>query len=390
MHVQQKIFLLLPVTLLSASIFAKEKLMAEPTYHISSKSIYTFPTGITPAQIKHAYGIDNIANQGDGQTIAILAAYDHPNIEADLAVFNTTFGLPECTTDNGCFSKIYARDGIPEVKPQWAVEIALDVEWAHAIAPKAKIMLVEAADSSFDELSHAARVAAKKGADVVSMSWGAPEFSNESDYNRSFNVRHITYVAAAGDKSFSRLYPAASPYVLSVGGTKLKMDNGGNYISEKGWHKSNGGLSRYQKQLNYQRRFPIPHNKYDRRGVPDVAYHADEDTGFAVYNSVAYKNQSGWLVMGGTSAGAPQWAGIIAIANEIVGEGLTINSVLYRIGKSASYNVNFNDITKGSTGDCGYHCHSHHGYDYVTGLGTPKMPTLVRTVYQYYQSRQPK
>lgn len=386
MHVQ-KVFFTFIVTSLCATVFAKDKLIAEPTYHISSKSTFSTPMGITPGQIKHAYGIDMIPNQGEGQTIAIVAAYDHPNIESDLQVFNTTFSVPNCTSNNGCFKKVYARDKIPEVKSRWAVEIALDVEWAHAIAPKAKILLVEAADSSFDELSQAAKVAVKKGATVVSMSWGAPEFSSESEYNRSFNVRHVTFVAAAGDKGDGIFYPAASPYVLSVGGSKLMTDNTGNYISEKAWYKSNGGLSKYQKQLNYQRRLPIPRNEDDKRGVPDVAYHADEDDGFAVYNSVSYKNQSGWLIMGGTSPGAPQWAGIIAITNELVGEGLTINTVLYRIAKSASYKTNFNDITQGKNGDCGFFCDAHTGYDYLTGLGTPKMPTLAKTILKYYQSR---
>lgn len=387
MHVHQKILIPFLVTILSSTIYANEKPLAQPTYYISPKSTFSSPIGISPGQIKHAYGIDTIANQGEGQTIAIVAAYDHPNIEKDLGVFDTTFGIPHCTSNNGCFKKVYARDKIPEVKPQWAAEIALDVEWAHAIAPKAKILLVEAANNSFDELSQAAKVAVKKGANVVSMSWGAPEFSSESEYNRSFNVRHVTFVAASGDKGNGIFYPASSPYVLSVGGSNLVMDNAGNYISEKAWSKSNGGLSKYQKQLNYQRKLPTPRNTSDQRGVPDVAYHADEVDGFAVYNSVSYKNTSGWLIMGGTSPGAPQWAAIVALTNEIVGEGLTINSVLYRIGKVASYKTNFNDITQGNNGSCGFFCEAQIGYDYLTGLGTPQASTLIKTIYKYYQSR---
>jgi subtilase family serine protease len=149
--------------------------------------------GLRPAMVRHAYGFDLVSNQGAGQTIAIVDAYDDPNIESDLAVFNQQFGLAACTTANGCFRKIYASGSKPAANAGWAMEISLDVEWAHALAPQAKIVLVEAASNNTGDLLHAVDVAVQSGASVVSSSWGCPEYSGERGNDNHFAVNGVTF-----------------------------------------------------------------------------------------------------------------------------------------------------------------------------------------------------
>ncbi|MBV8803274.1 MAG: S8 family serine peptidase, partial [Gammaproteobacteria bacterium] len=209
--------------------------------HYKPNVSYLQPTGLSPSQVQTAYGIKNIASQGEGQIIAIVDAYDHPSIEKDLGVFDNAFGLPACTSANGCFTKVYAEGYPPQTDAGWAGEIALDVEWAHAIAPKAKIILVEANDSSLDALFHAVQIATQNGANVVSMSWGGSEFSSETSFDKYFNVPNVTFVASSGDNGTGASYPAASPYVVGAGGTTLSLDNNGNYAGETAWSGSGGG-----------------------------------------------------------------------------------------------------------------------------------------------------
>jgi len=338
----------------------------------------TSPTGLTPTQTRHAYGFDLVTNQGAGQTIAIVDAYDHPNIESDLAVFNSTFGLPSCTTLNGCFRKVYASGFRPRTNAGWALEIALDVEWAHAIAPAAKILLVEAASNSFSDLLYAVDTAVRQGASVVSMSWGGGEFPSEPSYDSHFMVTGVTFTASAGDSGNGGEYPAASPYVVSVGGTRLQVDAAGNYISETAWSGSGGGLSSYETEPWYQGTYGIPNNPNFKRGIPDVAYDGDPNTGFPVYDSVKTQGQSGWFQVGGTSAGAPQWAALFAIANSMrAAQGRSplssAHTSLYAIGGE----VRYNDVTGGSNGSCGAVCTTGVGYDYVTGFGSPRANTII-------------
>jgi len=308
-------------------------------------------------------------------------AYDHPNIESDLAVFNSTFGLPSCTTLNGCFRKVYSN-GRPRTNAGWALEIALDVEWAHAIAPAAKIVLVEAPSNSFSDLLDAVDVAVfQGGASVVSMSWGGSEFSSESSYDSHFMVTGVTFTASAGDSGNGGEYPAASPYVVSVRGTTLQVDTAGNYITETAWSGSGGGISSYEIEPSYQTYGNgIPNNPNFKRGIPDVAYDGDPNTGFPVYDSVKTQGQSGWFQVGGTSAGAPQWAALFAIANSMRAGGgksplssvSSANTSLYATDRG-----NYNDVTGGSNGSCGAVCTTGVGYDYVTGLGSPWAKTLI-------------
>ncbi len=354
-----------------------DNIRAIAPYRIKPNTPSFLPSGFSPAQIIKAYTINSIPNQGAGQTIAIVDAYDDPNAEADLGVFSTTFGLPACTTANGCFKKVYGSGTQPTGDTGWGVEISLDVQWVHAIAPLAKIILVEAASNSFTDLFQAINVAVQNGASVVSMSWGGGEFSGETSYDSTFNVPNVTFTASTGDNGTGILYPAISPNVIGCGGTTLTLDSSGNYSSETAWSGSGGGISAYEPEPSYQSGLPIPNNPNKLRGVPDVSYNADPNTGVSVYDSYG---QNGWMVIGGTSAAAPQWAALIAIAKASATSSLTnINSTLYTLAKS-NYSGLYHDVTSGSNGSCGTNCTAQVGYDYVTGIGSPKAAALVQAL----------
>jgi len=332
-------------------------------------------------QARRAYGFDQLSNAGAGQTIGIVDAYDDPNIESDFAVFNSTFGLPSCTTANGCFKKIYAQRK-PRTDSGWSLEMSLDVEWAHAIAPQAKIVLVEASSASFANLMQAVDVAVQSGASVVSMSFGGGEFTSESSYDYHFSVSHVTFVASSGDSGNGVEYPAASPYVVAVGGTTLQiLDSSGAYAGETAWGGSGGGQSAYESEPSYQAGYAIPNDLHGKRGVPDVAYDADPNTGFSVFDSIMYQGQRGWFQVGGTSAGAPQWSALVAITNSLragIGKSaLSSTSLEVYSAAMASYGSNFHDVTSGANGTCGPLCNAAVGYDYVTGLGSPQAANLV-------------
>jgi len=357
--------------------------LARPPVHIKDDA-RSAPTGLTPAQVRHFYGFDQIANKGAGQTIAIVDAFDDPNIESDLAVFSAQFGLPSCTTANGCFRKIYAAGSKPRADAGWSLEISLDVEWAHAIAPAAKIVLVEAATNSFANLIQAVDVAVASGASAVSMSFGGNEFASQTTYDAHFNVPGVTFTASSGDSGSGVEYPAASPYVLAVGGTTIQTaDALGTYSSETAWSGSGGGQSAIESEPLYQSSFGIASN--NKRGVPDVAYDGDPNTGFSVYDSVRYQGQAGWFQIGGTSAGAPQWAALIAIANSMrvgLGKG-AIYGAPFALYNASAYGANFHEISSGSNGSCGTLCNAGSGYDYVTGLGSPRAAALIPALATY-------
>ncbi|CAN0618873.1 Peptidase S53 domain-containing protein [Burkholderia multivorans] len=358
---------------------------ARPPFHtkVKTNASTATVTGLTPSVVRHAYGFDAVANGGDGMVIAIVDAYDDPKIESDLGVFSNTFSLPACTTLNGCFTKVYASGVRPASNAGWSLEMALDVEWAHAIAPKAKIVLVEAASNSFNDLMTAVDVAVKRGASVVSMSFGGSEFSSETSYDNHFRTpAGVTFVASSGDSGSGTEYPAVSPYVVGVGGTTLSADSYGNYLGETAWSGSGGGVSSYEPEPAGQSTWPIP--VAGKRGVPDVSYDANPSTGFAVYDSVAYQRQAGWFEVGGTSAGAPQWAALFAIANSLrTAAGKHVLSgtynTLYAAGATA-YGSDYHDVTTGTNGTCGTICTAAGGYDYVTGLGAPHVPYLMQAL----------
>jgi subtilase family serine protease len=346
-------------------------------------------TGFTPAQIRHGYGFDQISNQGKGQTIAIVAAFDHPDIEHDLSVFNGTFNLPACTADNGCFHKVFASGSNPGTNSVWAFEISLDVEWAHAIAPEATILLVEAASDQLQDLLAAVdvTVASKLTPRTVAMTWGLDELSVDSELSDDshFVHRNITFFASSGDSGNVVVYPAASPYVMGVGGTTLRLDNDANYQGEKAWFGgigpgggSGGGLSSVELEPVYQRALPIPNNPLHMRGTPDISYDGDPNSGVAVYDSIPYLNSTGWFEAGGTSVGPPQWAALIAIANSMRAKNSALtgsDGFLYEVAKRQP--SDFHDVTQGQNGPCKVICKAQPGYDYVTGLGSPQANALI-------------
>jgi subtilase family serine protease len=345
----------------------------------------------TPSQIRHAYGFDQIVfikptgipqfpyifqpGDGTGQTIAIVDAYDDPTIASDVHVFDQKYGLPDPVLTKA------TPEGQPVVNGNWSGEISLDVEWSHAIAPNAKILLVEAKSASYTDLFNAVSyAAAQPGVSVVSMSFGGSEFAGETGYDSVFTTPYghsgVTFVAASGDTGAPPEYPAASPNVLAVGGTALTLGANNVWSSEVGWSGSGGGVSPIEAKPSYQSGVT---QSATQRTDPDVAYDADPNTGFSVYDSTPYQNQSGWLDVGGTSAGAPQWAAMIAIANQGrnfsgLGTLYGANYPLYKALPSSG----FHDITTGNNGYA-----AGPGYDLVTGLGSPKAAQVVSGLVSY-------
>jgi hypothetical protein len=329
--------------------------------------------GYSPAQLAQAYGFNQISfggvkGDGTGQTIAIVDAYDDPNIASDLAAFDSGLGIAAPPS----FTKVNQTGGtsLPTADTGWALEISLDVEWAHGMAPGAKILLVEANSNSLSDLLTAVNFARNQaGVSVVSMSWGSTEFLGESSYDSYFTTPSghagVTFVASSGDGGSSGApeYPAISPNVIGVGGTNLYLDNSNNYSSETGWSGSGGGLSVYESQPTYQK--GVVTQSSTMRTTPDVTYNAG--CGMGIYDSYGY---GGWVNVRGTSAGAPQWAALIAIADQ--GRALAGQSTLDGPSQTlpklyALPQSDFHDITSGSNGAYS----SGPGYDLVTGIGTP-------------------
>jgi subtilase family serine protease len=316
----------------------------------------TSPTGLSPATIKSAYNFPTSSTAGAGKTIAIVDAYDDPTAEADLGVFSSQYGLPPCTTATGCFQKLNQTGGTnyPRTDSGWALEISLDVQWAHAIAPGAKILLVEASSNSFTNLL-AAEDYAKSHAPYASNSWGGSEFSGENTSDSHFAQSGVSFFVSSGDAGLPAEYPSASPNVISVGGTTLHFTNG-VFSSETGWSSGGGGCSAYETATSAQANFSQygQVNCAGKRATPDVSLDADPASGVSVYDSTRYQGQHGWFTIGGTSVSSPMWAARSADA------GAVVNSA-YVYGGSIAYR----DITSGSNG-----ASCLVGYDLCTGRGS--------------------
>ena len=318
----------------------------------------TSPTGLSPSTIKSVYVFPTSLSAGAGETIGIVDAYDDPTAESDLNVFSSQYGLPACTTANGCFSKVNQTGGTsyPRSNAGWALEISLDIEWAHAIAPGAKILLVEASSNSFTNLL-AAEDYAKTHAQYVSNSWGGSEFSSEASYDSHFLESGVSFFVSSGDAGLPAEYPSASPNVISVGGTTLNfLRNTGQFLSETGWSGSGGGCSAYETANPAQSSFSQygQVNCGGKRATPDVSLDADPNSGVSVYDSTRYQGQSGWFTVGGTSASSPMWAARSADAGAVVNASYVYGS-----------NIVYRDITSGSNG-----ASALVGYDLVTGRGS--------------------
>lgn len=333
--------------------------------HISSGAKPMVVTSVySPSQIKKAYGFDKLSNTGAGQTIAIVDAYGSPTIKNDVNTFNQQFGLSSANIE------VDYPQGVPSTDGGWALETALDVEWAHALAPDAKIMIIGTKSASISDLLSGIDYATNHGATVVSNSWGGSEFSSETSFDSHFNHSGIAYLASSGDSGNGSSWPAASPDVISVGGTTLQLTSTGTYGSETAWTGSGGGTSYYESIPNYQTNWTNVVG-YER-GLPDVALDADPNTGVYVYSSTRDQGQSGWFQVGGTSFSAPAWGALIALADQSRIQALSstdaLNAIYSTAGTTGSsgYTTNFHDITSGSNGYS-----AEPGYDLVTGIGSP-------------------
>ena len=322
------------------------------------------PSGYGPADLQTAYGLASAsANAGAGQTIGIVDAYDDANAESDLAVYRAQFGLPPCTTANGCFRKIDQNGGTnyPRGDMGWAEEISLDLDMASAICPNCKILLVEAKSNSFTNLAAAVDQAAKQGATVISNSYGGSEFSSETSatYGEHFNHPGVAITVSSGDNGYGVEFPAASQYVTAVGGTTLTKSGG--TFTETVWSGAGSGCSAYVPKPSWQ-----TDTGCSRRTVADVAAVANPSTGVAVYDTYRL-HPGGWLVFGGTSVPAPIIGGVYALAGNA--SSLNYGSFSYSANSQSLF-----DVVSGSNGSCGgsYLCTGKTGYDGPTGNGTPR------------------
>jgi subtilase family serine protease len=315
--------------------------------------------GLTPCSLRSAYGLTG-ASGGADQTVAVVAAYNNPNAESDLAVYRRAYGLPACTTANGCFRKVNQNglSNYPAANATWAQEISLDLDMVSAICSRCHILLVEAASTKLMDLLTAENQAATMGATVISNSWGFAEFKSERKYDSYF--RHgIPITASTGDSGYGVWWPASSPYVTAVGGTTLtRSSTAVRGWAETAWSGTGSGCSSYEPKPAFQ-----TDTRCKRRTVADVSAIANPKTGVATYDTY---QRSGWLVFGGTSVGAP----IIAAVYALAGNGKTISTPGYAYAHRSA----FSGTSAGSNGKCGgtYLCTAVAGYDGPTGLGTPK------------------
>lgn len=378
----------------------------------SSSSVTTY----TPAQIRAAYGLPTLpasgasltdaqaAQFGRGQTIYIVNAMNNPNVVAELAAFNQKFGLPTCTSrvlpantalplatasTSGC-ELVIAYSGTngslvataPAYDSGWATEIALDVQWAHATAPLARIVLIEAPDASVNSLAAAVRLANSMGPGVVSMSFGANEGSWVASFESVFSASNMSYLAATGDSGVSVSWPSVSANVLAVGGTSLTY-GGSGARSETAWSGTGGGISAYVAKPAYQSAVVPGMLSTNYRVVADVAFNANPYTGQYVAVQPSGSATTNWISAGGTSLSTPQWAGVLAVVNATRALSAKArlgapHSLLYGQISSVpgTYAANFADILSGSHGSCAT-CAAKAGFDQLTGLGTPNVSSLV-------------
>jgi hypothetical protein len=318
------------------------------------------PAGYGPSDLRDAY---NITGSGSSSyTIAIVDAYGYTNAEADLAVYRSQYGLPACTTANGCFRRVDQRGGTsyPRMDTGWAEEQALDLDMASAMCPGCKILLVQSDNNSFTNIGAAVNRAATMGADAISNSYGGSE-SGTSSLESIYDKPGLAVTVSSGDAGYGVEFPAASPHVTAVGGTSLSVSGNARGWAETVWSGAGSGCSAVYSKPSWQNDAGCA-----RRTVADVSAVANPNTGVAVYGPVNRRN-SGWMVFGGTSVSAPLIAGVYGVS----GNAANYGSDPY--GHASS----LYDVTSGSNGNCGgsYLCTGGPGYDGPSGLGTPNSAT---------------
>ncbi|MEV6055083.1 S53 family peptidase [Streptomyces sp. NPDC052107] len=335
--------------------------------------------GYVPSDLRSAYKLGGTS--GSGRTVAIVDAMDDPNAESDLAAYRRAYGLPSCTTANGCFRKVNQSghaSPLPSGDYGWAEEISLDLDMVSAVCPGCHILLVEADSANVPDLMRAEDTAATTpGVVSVSDSWGGSEDNTVTSYDSHFNHPGVAITASSGDSGYGVSWPASSPYVTAVGGTTLSKASNSRGWTETAWSGAGSGCSAYEAKPSWQ------HNSgCAKRTVADVAAVADPNTGVAVYDT--YNNcgggmlcdtelqlglaqgADGWVEVGGTSVSSPIIASVYALAGN--------TSQVVNGSYPYSHTSALNDVTSGSNGSCGgsYLCTAGPGYDGPTGLGTPK------------------
>jgi subtilase family serine protease len=335
--------------------------------------------GYHPSDLLNAYNLPS--SGGGGQTVAIVDAYDDPNVAGDLSTYRSAFGLPAvstCSVAGGkvtspggpCFAKVSqtgSTTSLPRSNGGWSQEISLDVDMVSAICSQCNILLVEASSSSLTNLGTAVNEAASLGATEISNSYGGSESSSDTTYDTKY-YRHpgVAITASAGDSGYGVEYPAASQYVTAVGGTSLSRNSATvRGWSETAWSGSGSGCSADDPQPSWQSSNATIAGVCGKRAVADVSADADPNTGVSVYDSFRYQGASGWLVFGGTSVASPITASVYALA----GNAATVTFGSYPYSHTGS----LFDVTSGSNGSCGGSalCTAATGWDGPTGLGTP-------------------
>lgn len=373
----------------------------------------------SPQEMRTAYDLDPILNagyDGTGQTIIIIDSYGSPTIQNDLKTFDAGYGLPDPPS-----FQVLAPLGTKPWDPNdptmvsWAFETSLDVEWAHAMAPGANIVLMTSPVAEtqgvqgMPQFLKLEKYALKhKLGKIISQSWATTEntlFANKkglkvlSDFESfyaSAAKKNVTVFSSSGDSGVANPdthgnyypfptvnYPASSPYVTAVGGTSLTADTQGNYQSEVGWSGSGGGISQYFTEPDYEISYlppSIQSQLNNHRGLPDISYNADPNTAVVIYGS--FRGSGVWYFIGGTSEGSPQWAGIIADANQFAGKPLGfLNPKLYALGAGSQYSTLYHDILTGNNSSHGIQGYNAGpGWDFVTGWGTLDASKLIHAL----------
>ena len=330
-----------------------------------------------PSDVQRAYASGLIANGngGAGRTVAIVDAFHYSSVESELHTFSVQFGLPDCTVASGCLTIVNQVGGPPRAafNGGWAVETNLDVQWAHAMAPNAKILLVEGDTNAFTDLG-AAVLYAQTRADVVSNSYGANEFAGEAGFDGFYSTSPVPILFSSGDTGAAgHSYPCASTFVVCVGGTSLFETVTSFRASEAGWSSGGGGCSTQIAQPAWQTGV-VP---CATRAMPDIAAIADPNTAVLVYFAdPRVVGTPGFYLVGGTSAACPIVAGIVAqiqnarlAAGKAKFNGNNLGPALYSIAAGALYHYRYYDVTAGNNGLA-----AGANFDLVTGFGVPLGP----------------
>ncbi len=333
------------------------------THHVCSDVFTsTYGMGLTPQKLKSIYGITDEKNNAEGIKIAIISAFDSPDIKEDTAVFCNTFGMPVPLIS------VYNMSESPvQSTRRWLIETALDVQWASTFARGAQIYAVFARDSTIDSMLEAVSFAKSLMPDVISMSFGIEESGSFVRETSLFAYTDIIFTASSGDIGGKVSFPSSSPYVLSVGGSVPYYNSDFRRTDERAWENSGGGISDLFEMPYYQRAFsPLEEMADSRRATPDVCFFADDKRGAAVYVS----SLGGWSTVGGTSLSCACMAGICACVlkrNPSVKQS-GIHSFLYNLAGKTAYSFpqsRFFDVISGSSGRFS----AKKGWDFCTGLG---------------------